>query len=308
MTGINKVLHEQMRSLGKDKYKMFLCREVIKHWDELVDEEIAAQVKPVTIEHGVLFVQVSNSAFKDQLKFYSEEIIEAINENFGQEEPLVKEIRPAKGFQVANMPADKSEPAQVKQPKVTLETITLTDEEIKSCEEQAAKFTNEQTRTIVLNTFLSHMKSQKFKLANGWHKCKNCEVLCPPEELFCVTCKIKEREAMIKELYRIFYDAPQTKTHEAQELLLERMPYMREECLPEVVESARTSLIQKIASKVRIGDEDSSEVKRLVALEKRLPIKKLTSAIIKRTLLDMQFNLSDQSLLLRYNSRKSKRK
>lgn len=308
MIKINKVLHEQMRSFGKDKYKMFLCNEVIKHWNALVDEEIAAQVKPVTIEHGVLFVQVNNSAFKDQLKFYSEEIIEAINETFGQEEPLVKEILPAKGFQVANMHDNKSESKHENQSKTAFEDITLTDEEIKSCEEQAAKFSDEKLRKTIFDTFVAHKRSQKFKLANEWHKCQNCNVLCPPEETFCATCKIKNREAMIAELYRIFYDAPQTKTEEARKILLERMPYMREECFSGVIESARTSLIQSIANKIRIGDENTLEVKRLVALEKRLPISDLTPGIIKRTLLDMQFNLSDQALLRRYNLVKSARK
>lgn len=308
MIEIKKILQEQLRALSKDKYKILLCIKVIKHWSKLVGEKIAAQVKPVTIEHGILFVQVKNSAFKDQLKFYSEEIIKAINEKFGKEEPLVKEIRLAKGFQVMKIPSDKSKSKQENQFKVSFEDINLTEEEIKSCEKQAAKFSDEQIRTIILNTFLSHMKLQKFKLANGWHKCKNCDVLCPPKETFCDLCKIKNREAMIKELYNIFYDTPQIKTVEAQKLLIEKMPYMREECFPEVVESARTSLIQNIAEKVHIGEESTLEVKKLVALERRLPINKLTPGIIKRTLLRLQFNLAEQSLLRRYNFYKFIRK
>lgn len=308
MLKINHTIHEQMRSYGADAYREFLFSEMSKHWSELVDESIAAQVKPVSLEHGILFVEVENSAFKDQLKFYSEEIIEAINETFQQEDPLVKEIRPAQGFQIANMPPEKIKPAQDDKPKVSLEDITLTEEEIKHCEEQAAKISEDNLRKTFLEAFLLYERSHKFRLANGWHKCAKCNVLCPPEKMFCNVCKIKEREAMVKELYRIFYDAPQTKTHEAQKLLLERMPYMRDECIPEAIESARTSLIQKIANKVRFGDEDSSDVKRLVALEKRLPIDKLTPAIIQRTLLDMHFNLLDGALVRRYNIFNSSRK
>lgn len=308
MLKINHTIHEQMRSYGADAYREFLFSEMSKHWSELVDESIAAQVKPVSLEHGILFVEVENSAFKDQLKFYSEEIIEAINETFQQEDPLVKEIRPAQGFQIANMPPEKIKPAQDDKPKVSLEDITLTEEEIKHCEEQAAKISNAELRQTVYETFLAQSRNEKYKLANGWHKCAKCNVLCEPKEIFCGVCKIKEREAMVKELYKIFYDAPQTKTHEAQKILLERMPYMRDECIPEAVESARTSLIQKIANKVHVGDEDSSDVKRLVALEKRLPIDKLTPAIIQRTLLDMHFNLLDGPLVRRYNIFNSSRK
>ena len=96
---------------------------------------------------------------------------------------------------------------------------------------------------------------------------------------------------MVEELYRIFYDAPQLTTRDARKILLERMPQMRTECLPEAVESARTSLIQKVAAGIRYGDEDSPDVLKLVALAKRLTPDKLTPAIIRRTLLDLQFNL-----------------
>ena len=100
---------------------------------------------------------------------------------------------------------------------------------------------------------------------------------------------------MFNKLRNILCTAPQLKTHEAQKILLERMPYMSDECLPETVESIRLSLIQECVSKIRFGEEDPSDVLKLVALEKRLPFNELTPAIIKRTLLDMQSKLLDGS-------------
>ena len=113
---------------------------------------------------------------------------------------------------------------------------------------------------------------------------------------------------MVEELYRIFYDEPWLKTHEAQKVLLSRMPQMRGECSPDVVESARTSLIQKVAGTVKYGDEESYNALKLVMLEKRLPFEKLTPAIIHRTLIDLQFNLSDRAILYRYHMMKSGRR
>ncbi|MBO4779814.1 MAG: hypothetical protein J5497_04165, partial [Selenomonadaceae bacterium] len=72
------------------------------------------------------------------------------------------------------------------------------------------------------------------------------------------------------------------------------------ECSLEIVESARTSLIQRLAGNVQFGDEESAAVKKLVMLEKRLPPEKVTPAIIRRTLIDLQFNLSEQPKLQRY--------
>lgn len=289
MNGMASFVHEQMRAAGADTYQRFLCQELIHKWRELVDESIAAQVTPVALEHGVLFVAVQNSAFKDQLKFFAEEIIDAINDNY--DKPLVKEIRPAKPFQIAAAQLEETPPAQVEKSEVAFDTITLTPEEIKLCVEQANAFANDELRQSVLNTLVSQARVQKFRLANGWHKCADCDTLCPPEEIFCNVCRIRARTAMVEELYRIFYDAPQLTTRDAQKILLERMPQMRTECLPNAVESARTSLIQKIAAGIRYGDEDSPDVLKLVALAKRLPPDKITPAIIRRTLLDLQFNL-----------------
>ena len=308
MDGMRNLLREKMRSLGADTYKKFLCNEIIHDWSKLVDESISEQVRPVKIEHGVLFVYVENSSFKDQLKFFADEIIDAINEHYGHEEPLVKSIRIAKGFQIADMPQEKISSAPQKKPQVALEDVTLTAEEIKRCEEQAGKFSNDELRPTVLATLLSQARVQKFRLANGWHKCAECDTLCPPEEIFCGVCKIKARSEMVEELYRIFYDEPWLKTHEAQKILLERMPQMRGECPPDAVESARTSLIQKVAGGIRYGDEESPDVMKLVMLEKRLPPETLTPAIIRRTLVDLQFNLADKMFLQRFHALKSPRK
>ena len=292
---LEEFLNEKMSSIDATASKNF---EVIHHWRELVDENISDNVKPVKIERGVLFVKVESSAFKDQLKFFKEEIIDAINERFASDKPFVKEIRIVSALQTD---ADKkSSPAQVEKPKFSPEEIILSEEEIKRCEERAQKISNEKLRETVLETLLNQAKLQKFRLANGWHKCLKCEVLCAAEELLCEVCKIKEREVMTNALFKIFYKEPWLKPWEAQKILLEQMPHMKDECLLAAVESARTSLIQNVANKIQFGDEESPDVLKLVALEKRLPPDKLTPAIIRRTLIDLQFNLSEQPKIQRY--------
>lgn len=289
---LENFLREKMRSFGAQTYQKFLAAEMIYHWRELVDENISAKVKPVKLEHGVLLVAVESSAYRDQLKFWAEEIIDAINARFG--ELLVKEIRPAQSFLVANMPPEKFLPPVVDKPQLKLEDITLSAEEILRCQERARNVSNEKLREMVLQTLLSQAKVQKFRLASGWHKCLKCDSLCKPKEILCDLCTIKEREAMVNALFRIFYDAPWLKAWEAQKILLEEMPHMKGECLLAIVESARTSLIQKVASKVRFGDETSPDALKLVALKKRLPPEKLTPAIISRALNELQFNLAEQ--------------
>lgn len=289
---LEKYLRDEMRLLGGETYQRFLARELAYHWRELVDKEIFDKMKPIKLERGILYVAIESSAYKDQLKFLKEDIIDAINENFG--ENIVKSISSASILQISDMPPDKKSNLAVEKPKITLEDIILTEEEIQRCEERAKKFSNEKLRETVLQTLLSQAKVQKFRMASGWHKCLKCDVLCPPEENFCEVCKIKEREAMVNALFRIIYDEPNLKAWDVQKILLKEMPHMKSECTFAAIESARTSLIQKIASKVRYGDEESPNVIKLVALAKRLSPDKLTPAIIRRALIDLQFNLSEQ--------------
>ncbi|MCR5833544.1 MAG: DUF721 domain-containing protein [Selenomonadaceae bacterium] len=308
MIPVNKFVHDKMRSFGDENYNRFLKIEVIRKWQEIVGSDIAAKVKPVTIEHGTLFVDVKNSAYKDQLKFFAYEIIANINEALAQDKPIVNKIRPANAFQIAAMQTEEKTIAEpVKEKPTTLDSVTLTEEEVACCNERAAKISDENLRKTILDTLLSAARLRKFRLATGWHKCKNCDTLCPPEELFCESCLIKERAAMTEELFKIIYDKPWLKPQEAQKILLEKMPHMERECFAEMVESARTSLIQKIAGQIRFGDEESSEVMKLVMLEKRLPPDKITSAIVHRTLVDLQFNLADSAQLQRYSFKSARR-
>ena len=302
MSTINRSLQKKIRTFGTAAYEKFLCNEIISNWREFVNDSFADNIRPVAIERGVLFVEVASSAYKDQLKFFATEIIDAINEKFSQDgQPFVKRLRIANAIQIAaHPPKEIPEPAQVDSSKLTLEQVTLSQDELELCRTKAAKISDSDLRQTVLETLISQARAQKFHLLKGWHKCASCETLCPPEETFCGVCAIKERATMVDELFKILYDAPWLKPQAAQKILLDKMPHMRRECSVDVVESARTSLIQKVAGRVRFGDEDSPDVLKLVMLEKRLPPDKLTPAIIRRTLIDLQFNLADQAQLRRY--------
>ena len=191
------------------------------------------------------------------------------------------------------MPQEKNPPAQTVEEELKLEDVTLTEEEKIFCERQAEKISEPKLRQSFLEMLLSNVRLKKFRLASGWHKCKNCESLCPPKEIFCEVCIVKAREEMFKALSKILFDAPWLKAWDAQKILLERMPYMKNECSLDAVESARSSLIQRIASRIRFGDEKSPDVLKAVMLRKRLPPEQLTPAIIKRTLFELQGNIPE---------------
>ena len=333
MAPIKDVLQESLRGLGADNYRKFLSTEILAHWNSLVDKSISAFVTPIEIEHGILFVDVKSSAHKDQLKFYVEEIIDAINEKLEVGEQPVKEIKIARPHQVAAFNAknlqpvaeknsspqkidaveEKSSPPQKNssnvKPEVSCEEISLSDEEIARYKESVKKIKDPDVRWVALRSLLAQAKFQKFRLANGWHKCKTCDSLCAPTETFCEVCLLKEHEKLMRTLFAIFYDAPWLSSADVQKIFAEKFPNQRDQCPLDVVNSARTSLVQNLAARLTVDEENerSDEILRLVMLERQLPPDKITPAIVKRTLAELHFNFADPIRFQRYRFTKFRR-
>ena len=296
MKSLETVLHDSIRDLGTENYKKFLSSEIVAAWDNFISKDISAHIRPIVIEHGVLFVSATSSAFKDQLKFFAEDILDAINAHFGDGGQVVNEIRPAKPFQIAAF-NERQRKVETRKPpaKVSIDAIGLTDEETARCEMSVQKIADEDLRAVALQTLLSQAKSQKFKLANGWHKCKSCDSLCAAAETFCEVCRLRELEKIRRKLFEIFYDSPWLTTEDAQKIFTDKFPNQRDSCPLDFVNSTRTSLIQLLAGRLTVDDaeDDSNEILRLVMLERQLPPDKVTPAIIRRTLSELHFNFAD---------------
>jgi hypothetical protein len=65
---------------------------LVTSWTEIVGERIAARSFPTGLSRGVLHVQVSNSAWMQELSFLREAIARAANDLVGAP-PLVKDVR-----------------------------------------------------------------------------------------------------------------------------------------------------------------------------------------------------------------------
>ena len=59
--------------------------EVVGRWAEIVGESLANQTEAVAIEHKILFVRVDDSAWRNELSLMKEDIVEKINDFFGNE-------------------------------------------------------------------------------------------------------------------------------------------------------------------------------------------------------------------------------
>jgi predicted nucleic acid-binding Zn ribbon protein len=75
---IGDILPAVLKSVGLDK--KLKERELLSLWPTVVGEEIAARTRAVRVDRGVLYVQVSHSAWLQELHFMEKEIFRKLRE------------------------------------------------------------------------------------------------------------------------------------------------------------------------------------------------------------------------------------
>ena len=60
-------------------------------WGEVVGDRVSKNTEPVSVEHGVITVSVSNSTWRQELLFKHQDIIQELNNRLGKN--TIKEIR-----------------------------------------------------------------------------------------------------------------------------------------------------------------------------------------------------------------------
>lgn len=292
-----------VRSISQCKNNLsgkILHMEIFRRWKEIVGS-LAGQITPVKINKKTLVLYANNPVVKDNVKFFANSIVEKINSTVGCGEKIIEKITFGKSFEkpdenldeIINPKFDKN-PNEKKFSPEDLKKINLTDEEIADCEKKLSGIEDEARRKDLLKTFLTRAKLKKWRLQNGWHKCRICGELCEPEEIICDFCRLREREEMRKKIRRIFLDLPWKTFPEVQKEICAEMPHMASECTLTLVDSVWDSLVVETAARVSYGDKNSLNAKFLVMLFKHIDEKKLTDKLISRALKELRFNLADQ--------------
>ena len=75
---VGDILPAVLKSIGLDQ--KFKEREILSIWPTVVGDEIAAQTHALKIERGVLYVQVENPVWRQELHFMEKEIYRKLRE------------------------------------------------------------------------------------------------------------------------------------------------------------------------------------------------------------------------------------
>jgi len=89
MQSLKQVLNVYLHKAGLAKG--VAQNTAIHIWEETVGGKVSENTTPETVEHGVLTVKTSTPAWRQELQFQKEEIIEKLNNNIGKK--AIKDIK-----------------------------------------------------------------------------------------------------------------------------------------------------------------------------------------------------------------------
>ena len=88
-TSFGNALHEALKRQGIER--PIREQDLVLRWEEIVGTAIARQAQPGGIRNGVLWIAVSDAAWRQELSLMRTELAAKINAALGEE--IVKEIR-----------------------------------------------------------------------------------------------------------------------------------------------------------------------------------------------------------------------
>ena len=289
---LSAVMSKTLQSYDENFKKKLLRRTIFTCWKDIA-APFAEDIFPIKVSKQTVILYAKTSAAKDNFKYIAKDILDAANKIIGGGEEVYKDFDYAKTF---NKPSRTTEKIFGKKKfssakKFSVDDIKLTAKEIAECEKNISEIKNLEIKKIALASFITQKKSDKLKIKNGWHKCKICESLCPPEEIICEVCRISEQNKMRRTIRQIFLKNPCEKFFDVLHEVKKNFPHLAEEIFLSTVTSERNYLITSLANKISFGDTESKDAKFLVMIYRQLPENKLTDAIIKRALQELKFNL-----------------
>ena len=281
------LIQKSIGALGEKMDRLYRTHYALGHLSDLIGSAFAEHIHPLGVSHKKLFVYVPEDAWRSEIWMYREEIIRRINRCAGEE--IVREI--VSTYKKKMKDADQKNQQKTydtgsdEGPSVRAELrrVNLTDEEIGKLRTSCQTVQNEEIRKKLFSLSIKRKKLEKLRKKKNWHPCPGCGVLCPPEEGYCAFCSLKERKKVRTQIRSILSELPWLRYPEIKKSV---------PCTPDIFESVRDEMLQRLASRVYLEDADSLDSHILVMLYLHVPPEQITDDMVKRTLYRLRNDLA----------------
>ncbi len=279
-----QLIQRSMSALGEEIDRLYRTHYALGHLSELIGSAFADHIHPICVKHKKLFVHVPEDSWRTEIWMFRDEIMRRINQCAGEE--IVNEIVSTyrRDLDVIEHPESAVEaPGKKVNLRKELLSVNLTDDEIKGLRMDCADVKDEKLRIRLLSTSIKRKKLEKLRIQKGWHKCPECGVLCPNEYELCWSCSSHERADIMSQIRSILTELPWLRYNEIKDTV---------PCTPEMVNTVRDDMIQRLASKVHLEDVESLDAHIIVMLYLHIQPEYLTDELVRRTLYKLRNDLA----------------
>ena len=187
---IDTVIQKGICAVGKKFTKDYRCRYALFHWNEVVGEYVAKNVRTVAVENEVLLLYAPDSTWRNEIKMFQEQIVQKFN-NFAGEK-IIKEIC------FVNRPPSKKQLNYINDKKTKRndkdKPVSLTEEEENYITKACAAVEDGKLKEQLAKLMRSHGELKHRRENMSWRKCEKCGRLCPPPYKICYDCRVAKQE------------------------------------------------------------------------------------------------------------------
>ena len=160
-------------------------------WNEIVGESVANVTLSVYYSEGVIWVELSSTAWVNEMMYLREDIVSKYNEKL--QKNIIKEVL----FKVKSKYQEKKEHftrLNKKTPKVPPRPVIkeLKSNEHEDIEQQISQVDDERLKSGLKRFFEVARKKELALLEMGWKKCVNCHCLHNDKNSLCLPCRAQE--------------------------------------------------------------------------------------------------------------------
>lgn len=251
---------------GQKGFQFYLFQ---KRWKNIIGDLMAKESYISGCKGPLLYVQVTNSAFMQQLYMMKGDILKELSKD-----EIGKYFKDIRFF--AGSPRKDSLP---------FTTVDKVNETIKKEQHRYSVDLSPEEEQWIQSWVVGHVKSEKIRpqfaemmeevlkirkgeQADGYHACAICGALCPPQEKICPACHRKLEKTRKNKVILILKENPHYTYQEVRAIL---------PCDYSLYEDARDTLIHRAKEKIFHKYSADEEKKKLLALLLHRPVSSITT-------------------------------
>ena len=180
-------LYQVLKESGVNNFQFH--QQILDLWEDVVGEMVSKHSRPDRIVNGILYIEVKNSSWINEISFLRTDIIDKYNLTLKQK--YIKDIKffLKKNDSQTNKPFFMPKNKTVKESERSITLKKLSSGEKQEIEDNIGDIDDEKLRKSLQKFLETSRKKQLALIEKGWKKCSRCNSLHQGKNSFCKFCK-----------------------------------------------------------------------------------------------------------------------